>query len=70
MYAQSGYESSVANLARTSLSSDGVFGDDSGALQLGMVSGSVADGYVVTLAVGVDTRTAPTGGGTGGPPPR
>lgn len=75
VYAESGYESSVRNLSRVSLSDDNVFGEDSGALQLGMISGDVRTGYTVTLAVGVDTSTAPTGGqptGDGmppGPPP-
>ncbi|MHC5557717.1 intradiol ring-cleavage dioxygenase [Kocuria sp. U4B] len=62
VYATAGYEASVRNLAQLSLASDNVFGDDSGAGQLGTVSGSVAAGYTVTLAVGVDTTTAPTGG--------
>ena len=66
VYAESGYEQSVRTLAQVSLASDGVFGEDSGALQLGMVSGDVRRGYVVTLAVGVDTTTAPSGGQIGG----
>jgi protocatechuate 3,4-dioxygenase beta subunit len=79
VYAQSGYEQSVSNLSNVSLSSDNVFGDDSGALQLGTVTGDVSSGYAVTLAVGVDTATTPSGGGAppgggsgggpGGPPP-
>jgi protocatechuate 3,4-dioxygenase beta subunit len=63
VYATTGYESSVANLARLSLDSDNVFGDDGGARQLATVSGSVSAGYTVSLAVGVDTTTTPTGGG-------
>ena len=74
VYAEEGYEASVSNLSRVSLSSDNVFGDDGGASQLGTVTGDVAGGYTVTLAVGVDTTTEPTGGGMagGGPggPPR
>jgi len=62
VYATAGYEASVRSLAQLSLATDNVFGDDSGAGQLGTVSGSVAAGYTVTLAVGVDTTTAPTGG--------
>ncbi len=62
VYAEQGYESSVRTLSQVSLNSDNVFGEDSGALQLGMVSGDVTSGYTVTLAVGVDTTTAPTGG--------
>jgi protocatechuate 3,4-dioxygenase beta subunit len=79
VYATSGYEASVSNLARVSLASDNVFGDDSGVSQLGTVTGSVTGGYTVSLAVGVDTTTTPTGGqrtgdgapsgGPGGAPP-
>lgn len=70
VYAQSGYEDSVDNLSRVSLTSDNVFGDDGGASQLATVTGDVSGGYTVTLAVGVDTTTTPTGGGgPGGPPP-
>ena len=74
VYATSGYETSVSDLAQLSLDSDNVFGNDGGASQLGTVTGDVSEGYTVTLAVGVDTSTAPTGGGApgGGPggPPR
>ncbi|MGY1691920.1 intradiol ring-cleavage dioxygenase [Geodermatophilus sp. SYSU D01105] len=66
VYAQPGYEASVTNLARVSLDSDNVFGDDGGASQLGAVTGDVTRGYTVTLAVGVDTTTTPTGGQLGG----
>lgn len=75
VYQQDGYEQSVTNLRQVSLSSDNVFGDDNGARQLATVSGSVKKGYHVSLAVGVDTGTKPTGGaappggGPGGPPP-
>ncbi len=69
VYAESGYEDSVSNLSRVSLDSDNVFGDDGGAAQLATVTGDVASGYTVTLAVGVDTTTEPAGGGPGGAPP-
>ncbi len=75
VYAEDGYEASVSNLAQVSLNSDTVFGDDGGAGQLATVSGDVASGYAVSLAVGIDTTTTPTGGGVsgggapGGPPP-
>ena len=77
VYATTGYEQSVANLSSLSLATDGVFGDDGGASQLGTVTGSVDDGYVVKLAVRVDTSTEPSGGGFAqggngappGPPP-
>lgn len=53
VYAQPGYEQSVSNMRRLSLSTDVVFRDDSGALQLGTVTGDIASGYTVTLNVGV-----------------
>ena len=66
VHATPGYEASVGNLARVSLTSDNVFGDDGGAGQLATVTGNVTGGYTVRLAVGVDTATTPTGGGTAG----
>jgi protocatechuate 3,4-dioxygenase beta subunit len=53
VYAESGYEQSVGNLARVSLERDGVFGDDGGAHQLGTMSGTVASGLAVDLDVPV-----------------
>jgi protocatechuate 3,4-dioxygenase beta subunit len=53
VYATDGYSQSVANMSRVSLASDGVFGDDGGAHQLGTMSGSVAGGLTVELAVPV-----------------
>ena len=41
VYATSGYEASVGNLAQVSLDSDNVFGDDGGVSQLGTVTGGV-----------------------------
>ena len=81
VYAQPGYSASVGNLARVSLATDNVFGDDGGVSQLAAVTGDVTAGYTVTLPVGVDTTTEPTGGQpvgdgapagappSGGPPP-
>jgi len=71
VYAQAGYEQSVPNLAKVSLSADNVFGDDNGALQLATVTGDVTSGYRVALNVGVDTTTKPSGGAppAGGRPP-
>ena len=72
MYATTGYASSVTTLARVSLRTDNVFGDDGGVSQLGTVTGSVASGYRVSLEVGVDTATEPAAGqapGGGGPGP-
>ncbi|MFB9378087.1 intradiol ring-cleavage dioxygenase [Kineococcus gynurae] len=75
VYASTGYETSVANLAQVSLDSDNVFGDDGGATQLGTATGNVSDGYVVSLGVNIDTTTEPgtvagsNGGGPGGAMP-
>ena len=49
----SGYTSSVRNLAAVSLASDNVFSDDQAARQLATVTGSVSEGYMVSLTVGV-----------------
>jgi len=54
VYATSGYEQSVSNMGRVSLEGDNVFGDDGGVHELGTISGSVADGLTVTLAVPVN----------------
>jgi protocatechuate 3,4-dioxygenase beta subunit len=62
VYAQSGYEQSVTNLSQVSLDSDNVFGDDSAASQLATVSGDVNTGLTMSLPVGIDTTTTPTGG--------
>ena len=53
VYATAGYEQSVSNMNGVSLERDMVFADDGGASQLGTISGSVADGLVVELAVPV-----------------
>ena len=66
VYATDGYSASATNLAQVSLAEDNVFGDDDGASQLGTITGNVSDGYAVTLEVGVDTTTTPTGGGMPG----
>lgn len=50
VYATSGYESSVSNLADVSLDSDGIFSDGY-SLQLAKMTGSVEDGFVATLSV-------------------
>jgi protocatechuate 3,4-dioxygenase beta subunit len=53
VYATTGYEASVANLARTSLAQDMVFGDDGGIHQIASMSGSVTDGFSAALTIGV-----------------
>jgi protocatechuate 3,4-dioxygenase beta subunit len=52
VYATDGYSQSVRNLAQVSLATDNVFGDGA-ALETPTVTGSVTDGYVVALNVGV-----------------
>jgi protocatechuate 3,4-dioxygenase beta subunit len=52
VYAADGYAASARNLSAISYASDNVF-NDGVTLQLGSVSGSVAAGYMVTLAIGV-----------------
>jgi protocatechuate 3,4-dioxygenase beta subunit len=53
VYATSGYESSVSNLARTSLSRDMVFRDDGAIHQLASMSGDATSGYTASLTIGV-----------------
>ncbi|MFG3107325.1 intradiol ring-cleavage dioxygenase [Streptomyces tendae] len=72
VFATEGYESSVGNLAKLTLKTDNVFGDDGGVHQLATMSGSVKAGYTAKLTVPIDTATEPTGGnapagGGGGP---
>jgi protocatechuate 3,4-dioxygenase beta subunit len=55
VYATDGYSQSVTNLSRVSLASDNVFGDDGGVHELGTISGSIAAGLTVALAVPVRT---------------
>ena len=50
VYATSGYEQSIQNLAGTSLEGDMVFSDGY-TLQLAKVTGSVSAGYAATLRV-------------------
>ncbi|MBM7519728.1 dioxygenase family protein [Nocardioides nitrophenolicus] len=52
VYATEGYEQSVQNLAKLSLDTDGIFSDGY-SLQLAKVTGSVDEGYTVTLNVPV-----------------
>lgn len=52
VYATSGYQASVANLAQVTLATDSVFSDGS-ALELATVTGSVASGLTATLTVAV-----------------
>jgi protocatechuate 3,4-dioxygenase beta subunit len=53
VYATSGYEQSVSNMGRVSLSGDMVFGEDDGERQIGAMTGSVAAGLTVDLSVPV-----------------
>lgn len=47
------YSGSTSNLARVSLSSDNVFGEDSGRQQLATVTGDATAGFTAALAIGV-----------------
>ena len=49
----SAFSASVRNLAQISLASDNVFGNDSAATQIATVTGSLSEGYLATLTVGV-----------------
>lgn len=53
VYATTAYATSRSNYARTSLATDNVFGEDSGALQIAETSGTVSGGYTAVLQVGV-----------------
>jgi protocatechuate 3,4-dioxygenase beta subunit len=53
VYATSLYPRSSSNLAKISLSSDNVFGNDKAVHQLATVTGSVKEGYIANLTVGV-----------------
>ncbi len=68
VYRLDAYPSSARNLAQLTLESDGVFGEDGGALQMATITGDVEAGYAATLVARVDTTTTPTGGGMGGGP--
>lgn len=52
-YADARYAGSLANLEGTSLSDDGVFGDDEAETQLAAVTGDAAAGFAATLTVGL-----------------
>jgi protocatechuate 3,4-dioxygenase beta subunit len=53
VYAAAGYEASVANMKRTSLTSDMVFRDDGAVKQLATMTGTVASGLTAALTVRV-----------------
>jgi protocatechuate 3,4-dioxygenase beta subunit len=53
VYATSGYTGSTSNLAKVSLASDMVFGDDRAIHQLATVTGNVRKGYVANLTIAV-----------------
>ncbi len=66
IYALPAYEGSARNLAQISLTSDNVFGEDGGALQIATVTGTQDAGYAASLVVRIDTATTPTAGGAPG----
>ncbi len=53
VYATSGYEQSVRNASQVTLTSDNVFGEDGGILQIATMSSSVDAGYTAALTIGV-----------------
>ena len=53
VYATTGYEQSLRNLAGVTLASDGVFGEDGGIHQLATMTGSASAGYTAALTIGV-----------------
>ena len=53
MYALSTYPGSARNLSQVSLSTDMVFSDDRAIHQLATVTGSVKEGFVANLTVGI-----------------
>jgi protocatechuate 3,4-dioxygenase beta subunit len=53
VYATSGYENSVANLGRVSLTTDNVFSDDGGIHQIATMSGDPSSGYTAALTIAV-----------------
>ena len=52
-FATTGYEQSISTLSQTSLTRDGVFGDDQAEHQLPSVSGDPSSGYTIELTVPV-----------------
>lgn len=53
VYATDGYEQSIRNASQVTLTSDNVFGDDGGVLQLATMTGSVEEGYTAALSIAV-----------------
>jgi len=53
VYATSGYPGSASKLARVSLATDNVFGDDQAIHQLATVTGNVKKGFVANLTIGI-----------------
>jgi protocatechuate 3,4-dioxygenase beta subunit len=53
VYATSGYEQSVGNLAELTLATDMVFGEDGGIHQIATMTGSASAGYTAALTIGV-----------------
>lgn len=53
VYATAGYEKSVRNASQVTLTSDMVFGDDGGVLQVATMTGGVDKGYTAALSIAV-----------------
>ena len=59
VYAGAAYSGSARNLAQTSIASDGIFGDDGGALQIATVTGDATSGYTGRSRSGWTPRQLP-----------
>ena len=68
VYALPAYDGSARNLTGVSPTSDNVFGEDGGALQMATVTGDASAGYAASLVVRVDTATTPSAGAAPGRP--
>jgi protocatechuate 3,4-dioxygenase beta subunit len=66
-YTTPGYTASPANLAKVSLATDGVFGDDGGGHELPTMTGTLATGFTSALSVTVSNTVKASTGGPGGP---
>ena len=54
-YATPGYETSVTNISRVTLASDGVFRDDKARTQLATMTGAIGADFTATLALSIAT---------------
>lgn len=69
VYSDARYDGSSRNLSQVTLASDNVFGEDSAAQQLAMISGDVSSGFHAALVVPVSRETQAVTDGAGGGAP-